>query len=78
MKYVTITLALGLIASPSTYAEDDKASQTENTTTLQKLLANKKCETGTPAIKEVVKTVPKMVAGRMVPTSIREAKVVCL
>lgn len=77
MTYATIILSLYLAAPSSSYAANDKAQQTEDAIALQEVLANKKCGKGEPVIKEIVRTVPRMVAGRMIPTAVRKIKVVC-
>lgn len=78
MKYAAIILTIGLFVSSSTNAMDDKTEETQEKAKLQEMLVKKRCKTGKPAIKEIVTTVPKMVAGRMVPASVRKTQIVCI
>lgn len=76
MKSVIFAAALGLTITPVAFA-DQQISKSENDSKLQEQLAAKKCDTGTPVLKEYTKTVFKTVAGRMIPTAVRGIKVVC-
>lgn len=79
MKHTLFSLIIftaSTALSPA-FADNDKVDTTAQNTALQEALAKKKCKTGTPILKEVTKTVHKMVAGRMIPTAVRETKVVC-
>ena len=77
MKSLFIAAALGVAIAPATFADQQKSGASAQDAKLQEQLATKKCETGTPVLKEYRKTVFKTVAGRMIPTAVRRIKVVC-
>lgn len=76
MRSIIIAAALGLAIAPAAFA-DQKKNASEKDAKLQEQLAAKKCDKGTPVLKEVTRTVMKTVAGRMIPTAVRTTKVVC-
>ena len=77
MKHVLAITAF-LVATGSAVIADEVAQENmSKDAKLQQMLAEKQCTTGKPVLKEVVKTVPKMVAGRMIPTAQKDTIVVC-
>ena len=77
MKSLFVAAALGIAIAPAAFADQQKSSTSTQDAKLQAQLAVKKCQTGTPVLKEYTKTVFKTVAGRMIPTAVRAIKVVC-